>query len=1080
MPAAPRRHASSSRHSAVTPALLAGLRASDTALAHVDLERCVLSAADASRLADALSGNGAVRALALRGTNVDDAHAATLAPALASLRALERLEVSFSPALGARGVRALAGALLGRANARLHTLVLAGCSALDADALAALAAPLPVDGALRTLSLAGNDLRRHGGGVHALADALALNTCVERVVLDRCVLPEEATSALLDVAERHRTLREVRVDQATGLSPSVRQRAKRLSLTSMSSSSSSSSASSSPQPSSSSPQPSSSSPQPSSSTSQQSSSPSSTPSSREMFGRATWAEAVAVALDGLASADAQRASSQAADGTGSAPPLSPLTDAQQAAVERAAAALRSVAPSRFAHPAIAKHLGASVALALSEATTTTTADAAADNDHHDDAVRQLMRGVHDALARRTWIEALRRLGPLRRTADEALRADVPAVSSAALTRRDAQRLSALCDVARAQCALVLPSTTSAVERAVDSLDTLRSGALALPSADVPGEWRALRWQAASMCARIAQGDASVALEAHAPAAYTLACAALAPAALRRDARLVAPLLRGGRTLASVLRSMPGTDAPAPAVVYVSSRAPATLSAAASATASSSGDVGDGLAGAAADWARLKAERRHGAPSCKALDLLMELTGLERVKQAMLDMYRRVQLERELGFSSTQQRLHVCMRGNPGTGKTTVSRLYAQLLSEIGALEGSQFVETTGQRLASLGTQELQRHLDAIDDAKGGVLFVDEAYQLDPASDRSGRQVLDMLLDVTETRRDRLVVVLAGYERDMEKLLASNPGLSSRFPTQFPFDDYSDGELVAIFERTMRRRKGTEELRLADDAAQRAMRVAMQRVGRRRGTMTFGNARDVENAFDRVMTRHLQRVMRDRVAGSARYALTRDDLLGPPPDEAVRNSAALRQLDAMVGLRRVKRAVHEMVAQVRQNVEREEREEPILPITLHRCFLGNPGTGKTSVAKLYARILTELGLLSKGDVVVVTPKDLIGDAVGVSQTRTRETFDRAAGGVLVIDEAYGLYETSSSGADSGASKANTYGREVIDTLVELIPGDGQPDFAVLLLGYENDLVRHGAAMVVGDGDEECAVCWCARW
>lgn len=175
----------------------------------------------------------------------------------------------------------------------------------------------------------------------------------------------------------------------------------------------------------------------------------------------------------------------------------------------------------------------------------------------------------------------------------------------------------------------------------------------------------------------------------------------------------------------------------------------------------------------------------------------------------------------------------------GTGKTVCARLYGELLEELGVLpKGSCFVETSGAKLVSGGVAALQ---DALDETKdGGLLFVDEAYQLNPSNNTMGGQVLDVLLTEMENRRGSLVVAFAGYADRMEDLLDYNEGLCSRFRLVWNFDDFSVDELVEIITQQL------ASMTPPFTAADKHVRIMARRLGRQRGTRGFGNARAVRN------------------------------------------------------------------------------------------------------------------------------------------------------------------------------------------------------------------------------------------
>ena len=187
----------------------------------------------------------------------------------------------------------------------------------------------------------------------------------------------------------------------------------------------------------------------------------------------------------------------------------------------------------------------------------------------------------------------------------------------------------------------------------------------------------------------------------------------------------------------------------------------------------------------------------------ALEKLQAMIGLSDVKSLIMKnlQYMKLMEARKLiGLSAPKRLLHMVMSGNPGTGKTTVARLLGNIYHEMGILSKGHLVEVNRDTLVDnmIGGSE-KRTREAIERAKGGVLFVDEAYSLTPigVDDKDyGRQVLDTLLPELSDPQD-LVVVFAGYEKEMDALLQSNPGLASRFPIRLKFADYSLDELVEI-------------------------------------------------------------------------------------------------------------------------------------------------------------------------------------------------------------------------------------------------------------------------------------------
>lgn len=286
------------------------------------------------------------------------------------------------------------------------------------------------------------------------------------------------------------------------------------------------------------------------------------------------------------------------------------------------------------------------------------------------------------------------------------------------------------------------------------------------------------------------------------------------------------------------------------------------------------------------------------------------------------------------------------------------------------LPGSAFVEASGSRLASDGINGVKKHIEEIQNAGGGVIFVDEAYQLVGEQNYRGRDVLDFLLAEMENNVGSIVVILAGYNKEMEKLFEHNPGLASRIPYSFQFTDYEDDELLLMF-RQLIEKKFNGKMKIEGDGADQEslfLRIATRRLGRSRNRPGFGNARSLQILFSRVLERQADRLSRERRTGSFPddNFLSKEDLIGPDPSSAIKESKAWRKLQEMTGLAAVKKSVQIMIDRLKTNYIRELKEQSPMEVSLNRVFLGSPGTGKTSVAKLYGQILADLGLLSNGE------------------------------------------------------------------------------------------------------------------
>ncbi|TGO64441.1 hypothetical protein BCON_0007g00910 [Botryotinia convoluta] len=183
--------------------------------------------------------------------------------------------------------------------------------------------------------------------------------------------------------------------------------------------------------------------------------------------------------------------------------------------------------------------------------------------------------------------------------------------------------------------------------------------------------------------------------------------------------------------------------------------------------------------------------------------------------------------------------------------------------------------------------------------------------------------------------------------------------------------------------------------------------------------------------------------------------TKEDILGPDPSSAILNSEAWQELQKLIGLEKVKTSLLTLLELVKSNYQRELEEKPLHQFTLNRLFLGPAGTGKTVVAKLYAKILGEIGVLSKGEVIFRNPSDLIGQYIGDSEANTKAALNAARGNVLVIDEAYMMYSGNSDGT---GNESDSYRQGVIDTLVAEVQGNPGDDLCVLLLGYKEPMLE----------------------
>lgn len=419
----------------------------------------------------------------------------------------------------------------------------------------------------------------------------------------------------------------------------------------------------------------------------------------------------------------------------------------------------------------------------------------------------------------------------------------------------------------------------------------------------------------------------------------------------------------------------------------------------------------------------------------------QLTGLEKVKQTLASFAARQSIQRKTG-TALHQPLHLIFEGNPGTGKTTVARLVGKMYRAMGALSSGHVheVSSMGEIVAEHvgGTSPLMNK--AVDEAMNGVLFIDEAYQLADENNPFAKQAVETLLTRLENDRDRLAVILAGYPSEMARLYKLNPGLKSRFPTVVTFDDYTPDELYTILEKFL----ALEKLSMADGMDELLKNVVAGMYAMR--DKHFGNARAMRNLANALNNSWS---LRAHKSGEVKTPLRPEDLpveyeqyvaTGKREREAdhADPDAILAELDNLVGMDAVKAKLRSIHSSLQFDLARGRT--PVF--TKHLIFSGNPGTGKTTVAKQIARIYHALGCLEKNTCEDVSPAQIFGSYVGETEKKAEELFERAKGGVLFIDEAYSCC-------------SHSFGNDFVTSLVRFMDAN-RDSTAVIVAGYADKI------------------------
>lgn len=425
--------------------------------------------------------------------------------------------------------------------------------------------------------------------------------------------------------------------------------------------------------------------------------------------------------------------------------------------------------------------------------------------------------------------------------------------------------------------------------------------------------------------------------------------------------------------------------------------------------------------------------------------LSSIIGLEEVKEFVRGLEKQLlakEKRKQLGIKvESSQSINMIFTGNPGTGKTTVARLIGKLMSKMGFLKSGQVIEADRSTLVSQYTGETtKKTAEVFKSALGGVLFIDEAYALmSSQNDPLGKEAVDTLVKLIEDFREDIVVILAGYDKEMKDFLNTNSGLRSRFPLNVNFKDYEVEELVEIG-KLMIKSKGFVLASNSYDELEVAIRKEKQKSGAQ-----SGNARMVRNIIEETIRAQSSRIAdMETINKDSAVLLTEEDFNCYVKSNNEFNLE--EKLNKVIGLNEVKDFIRSLQAQLKI---REQRKTLGLPVdetqTLHMIFKGNPGTGKTMMARIIGEVLYNIGVLNSKTFVETDRSGLVAGYVGQTAIKTKEKLESALGGIVFIDEAYSL--SQGGGSD--------FGKEAIDTLVKVMD-DNRDNLLVILAGYSNDM------------------------
>ena len=423
-------------------------------------------------------------------------------------------------------------------------------------------------------------------------------------------------------------------------------------------------------------------------------------------------------------------------------------------------------------------------------------------------------------------------------------------------------------------------------------------------------------------------------------------------------------------------------------------------------------------------------------------------GLQSVKDEIRAIVSNVKQRREKGMTEKLLKDHFIFTGNPGTGKTTFARKFGEILNSIGALPTGQLVEVSAKEMIGnhVGDTELNVK-STVDKAMGGVLFIDEAYAF--ATDDGGgfgMDAINTLLPILENRKGEFVCILAGYSKDMDKLVRMNDGIKSRCNVTIEFPDYNPKELEQLF-RMMLIRNDEDTTFTLDAKADEMLPKVFERMYLRR-TDTFGNAREVRNAFDLALKRHR---LRKQQPGFVENQFNYADIVGEADTHEVSVEDVMKELDGFVGMKSVKEAIRRIAQEIAVQKHLIELGMAQEGLTKYNFILtGNPGTGKSTVARIFGKIFKALGVTSTDKVTEKVPKDIIGLYINESDKLMDAAITEAMGGVLFLDEAYDLEPMDEAGRSTSSE-----GKKAVQTLMTRMENEAGK-FVVVCAGYPKEM------------------------